>query len=313
LPDPAEKVEELMTRVRMKEYKKRAVTSLSFKFSDGMAMGVSLYTLNRPQTKGTYVKVDSRTNEEVKCVTKYICRDTGQELLPTDIKLYQDFAGTKVIFEKEEVTDMRGLAETGLTLLGFKPRSYLKDYYHIKPCSFLYPDESKVVGSKSLFACLLKRCVVKDVMPICVFSRTSPRHVALLPQEEEIDEHGLQLKPPGFHVVYLPYADDIRKVKIEEHPKAEEQQIDKMKEIIDKLKFTYTPDAFENPSLQKFYRCLEAFALDRDEVEEFKDLTEPDVERIEKKAGDLINEFKVVLRITFFLKLPFNHKWAFLW
>ena len=56
-------------------------------------MSVGLYTLNRAAAKGTYVSVDSRTNEEVKCTTKYICCDTGEELLPTDIKLYQEFGG----------------------------------------------------------------------------------------------------------------------------------------------------------------------------------------------------------------------------
>ena len=267
--------------------------------SKGMKMGLSVYSLNRPQNKGSYVHVDSRTNEEVKCVTKYICRDTGQELLPTDIKLYQQFAGEKVIFEKEEVAQMKSLVETGLTLMGFKPRSSLKLHHHIKPASFLYPDEKKVVGSTALFSSLLRRCAARDVIPICTFARAniSPRFVALLPQQEEIDEHGLQIKPPGFHMVYLPYADDLRKVTVEEHPRANEEQIDKMKEVIDKLKFTYTPDSFENPALQKFYRCLEAFALDRDEVEEFDDLTEPNVERIDRKAGDLITEFKV----SFFL------------
>lgn len=38
-------------------------------------------------------------------------------------------------------------------------------------------------------------------------------------QEEEFDEHNVQISPPGFHVIYLPYADDFRKVKFEEQPK----------------------------------------------------------------------------------------------
>ena len=101
--------------------------------------------------------------------------------------------------------------------------------------------------------------------PICVYKGTAggPRVVALLPQQEEIDEHNIQMKAPGFHIIYLPYSDDIRKLKIESHAKASEEQVDKAKEIIDKLKFTYTPDMFENPAVQKFYRVLEAFALDR--------------------------------------------------
>ena len=30
---------------------------------------------------------------------------------------------------------------TGLLLMGFKPRSSLKNYYHIRPAQFLYPSE----------------------------------------------------------------------------------------------------------------------------------------------------------------------------
>lgn len=294
--DPAEKFDELMTRVRMKEYKKRAITRLPFQLAEGLSFGVSIYSLNRQATKGSYVKVDSRTNEEVKCVTKYICQDTGQELLPTDIKLYQEFGGVRVVYEKEEIDQMKDLLKPGFHLIGFKPRKYLKIYYHVRPASFIYPDESSVTGSSSLFTALLTRCIVKDVMPVCVVvtrRSTPPRFVVLLPQEEETDEHQVQLKPPGFHIIYLPYSDDIRKLKIESHSKASDEQIDKMKEIIDKLKFKYTADMFENPSIQKFYRSLEAFALDRDEVENFNDLTIPNTDLIEKKAGMLMKELKV--------------------
>jgi hypothetical protein len=30
--------------------------------------------------------------------------------------------------------------------------------------------------------------------------------VALIPQEERLDESNIQILPPGFHVVYLPYS-----------------------------------------------------------------------------------------------------------
>lgn len=35
-------------------------------------------------------------------------------------------------------------------------------------------------------------------------------------QEEELDEHKVQITPPGFHVIILPFADDFRKVKLDE-------------------------------------------------------------------------------------------------
>ena len=32
-------------------------------------------------------------------------------------------------------------------------------------------------------------------------------------KEEELDEYGMQSTPSGFHVIYLPYADDIRSIE----------------------------------------------------------------------------------------------------
>ena len=45
-----------------------------------------------------------------------IVKDTGTELMPTDIKYYQLFGGEKVIFEKEEVTDMKKFGKAGTYL-----------------------------------------------------------------------------------------------------------------------------------------------------------------------------------------------------
>ena len=44
--------------------------------------------------------------------------------------------------------------------------------------------------------------------------------------------------------------------------------------------------------LQKHYRYLEAIALEHGEVEEVTDLTLPDQERITRRAGTLLQQFK---------------------
>ena len=41
----------------------------------------------------------------------------------------------------------------------------------------------------------------------------------ILTQDEELDEHKVQITPPGFHIIFLPFADDFRKVKYEVTPK----------------------------------------------------------------------------------------------
>ena len=44
--------------------------------------------------------------------------------------------------------------------------------------------------------------------------------------------------------------------------------------------------------LQKHFRTLEAIALEQPSAEEINDLTMPDVERIERRAGSLLEQFK---------------------
>lgn len=43
----------------------------------------------------------------------------------------------------------------------------------------------------------------------------------------------------GFHVIYLPYADDMRTLDPPQFPTASQRQVDKMKEIVSKLRFKY--------------------------------------------------------------------------
>ncbi len=45
-------------------------------------------------------------------------------------------------------------------------------------------------------------------------------------------------------------------------------------------------------ALQKHYRHLEAIALEHEEAEPVADLTEPNISRISKRAGNLLDEFK---------------------
>jgi hypothetical protein len=64
-------------------------------------------------------------------------------------------------------------------------------------------------GSRKLFAALLDRCIARKVVPICCFTprrNAAPSVVALIPQEERLDDSNLQILPPGFHVTYLPYS-----------------------------------------------------------------------------------------------------------
>nr|KAG5686071.1 hypothetical protein BaRGS_030686 [Batillaria attramentaria] len=285
-----------------------------------------LYNLVRSCPKPPMVKLSKKDNSELKTHSKTYLPDTVEVLMPQDMKKAQTYGGRRICFENDEVAALRRFGESGLELMGFKPRSSLKPYYHIKPAQFIYPDEGGVSGSTTLFTALLRKCLDRDVVAICKYTpgkNNPPRFVALLPQEEELDEHKVQLTPPGFHIIFLPYADDFRKVNYEEKPRGEcldqlksdgvqglcfcsgvnllgrlfliaiatEDQVEAAKEVVKKLRFQFSSEAFENPVLQNHWRNIEALALDRDEPDELIDYTMPVNDKIKKKAGPAIREF----------------------
>ena len=108
-----------------------------------------------------------------------------------------------------------GEAENKLKLVGFRPLSSLRLGHHVKTPQFLYPCESLVKGSAGLFAALLLRCHERQVAAVCRMKQRSvsaPSFVALVAQPEQLDEAAMQVKPPGFHVISLPFLDDFRQL-----------------------------------------------------------------------------------------------------
>lgn len=292
LPDASEKLEELMTRVRAKDNKKRTMGRIGFELGEGLQLGVAIYNLIGEQKKPYPTKLYKRTNEPLKRNRKTFCEDTGELLMQTDIKKYQVYGGRKIVFEQEEVADIKKFGDSGLKLMGFKPRTALKPYLHVRPAQFIFPDETSIQGSTTLFNALLKKCLARDVVAICRFiprRNSPPRFVALLAQDEELDDQSIQISPPGFHVIFLPFADDIRKLQYPEAPRATPDQIDKAKTFIKKLSFPFSSENFENPVLQTHYRTLEALALDKDLPDAVVDHTEPP--QIDKRVGGPIQEF----------------------
>lgn len=118
--------------------------------------------------------------------------------------------------------------------------------------------------------------------------------VALIPQAEEINKKDPndRIASNGFHVYYLPYADDFRTLPNNDTSRLADDKVDQFKNIIRNLKFKYRPEKFENPALQTLWRNIEAAALNKDKPEEFNDLTIPNVEKQNEKVGEFIDEIK---------------------
>ena len=74
-------------------------------------------------------------------------------------------------------------------------------------------DNQTYSGSTRTFTALLKSCLKLDrhALALCRFKRNStPEFACLIPQEETFGKDGGQDLPPGFHVIVLPFRDDIR-------------------------------------------------------------------------------------------------------
>jgi len=198
-------------------------------------------------------------------------------------------------FEKHELAHIKQLTSPpGLRLMGFKPKSALKVYHHVKHPYFIYPDEKNINGSTTAFAALHRAMIAADKIAICrMLARVGyqPRFVALLPQEEVLDNLNFQVIPPGFHLIQLPYADDIRHIAVEQPPDVDVKEIIKAKKLVKSLRIAFDSRDFENPALQKHYANLQALALDRETVEEPVDYTLPDEAGMQKFA-EVITDFK---------------------
>jgi ATP-dependent DNA helicase 2 subunit 1 len=107
--------------------------------------------------------------------------------------------------------------EPGIKLLGFKDRLELDFEDNVRHSLFIYPDEESYAGSRRTFTSLLSSMVKKGKIGlVCALTRrnASPSFCALLPQEE--GESDGWAEPSGFHLIPLPFADDIRAAPIEE-------------------------------------------------------------------------------------------------
>uniref|UniRef100_A0A8D0VDH4 Ku domain-containing protein n=1 Tax=Sus scrofa TaxID=9823 RepID=A0A8D0VDH4_PIG len=272
--EESHKLEDLLRKVRAKETRKRVLHRLKLKLSKDVALTVGIYNLVQKAYKPFPVRLYRETNEPVKTKTRTFNVNTGSLLLPSDTKRSQTYGNRQIVLEKEETEMLKRFDEPGLILIGFKPLGMLKRHHYVRPSLFVYPEESLVNGSSTLFTALLTKCLEKEVMAVCRYTprkNLPPYFVALMPQEEELDDQKVQVTPPGFQLIFLPYADDKRKVPFTEKIMANPEQVDKMKAIVQKLLWSLD---------QQHWRLLGPCQK------------LPKAEAMAKRLGSLVDEFK---------------------
>jgi ATP-dependent DNA helicase 2 subunit 1 len=279
----AEKLDDLITVMHKRKYKKRTLGRIPFALSPGMSISVGYYCMIRETHKPTPVKLHAQDNKRLKTVTTYVCDETGKQLWEHEIGYHYQFGGKKIVFSKEEAKMMKDFDTPGMKLMGFKNRDKLKSYMNIRPSYFIYPDETKVKGSSQVCHSLLQAMTKLNQIAIVRFlarAGSVMRFCALLPSED----------PPGFQMIFLPYADDIRNpesiLSKREVNLAPDNLVKAAASYISNVHINdFNVGSYYNPTIQHFYSRLEALALDAPEPPPIIDALEPDEEGMQRKAA----------------------------
>ncbi|KAJ4837382.1 ATP-dependent DNA helicase II subunit 1 [Turnera subulata] len=292
VPSAGQKLQDMKDQLRKRMFAKRIVRRITMLINNGLSVEVNLYALIRPTVPGAITWLDSVSNRPLKTERSFICADTGA-LLQEPTKRYHPYKNEDVKFSVEELSNIKRVAPGTLRLLGFKPLSCLKDFHNLRPSTFIFPSDKEVIGSTCIFIALFRSMLRLKRFAVAFYGSTShPQLVALVAQDEIISAGG-QVEPPGMHMIYLPYSDDLHSENVGA-PRATDEQIEKAAALVKRIDLkNFSVCQFANPGLQRHYAVLQALALEEDEMPEINDETLPDEEGMARPGiVKAIEEFK---------------------
>ncbi|XP_061993119.1 ATP-dependent DNA helicase 2 subunit KU70 [Rosa rugosa] len=299
MPKAGEKLEDMKDQLRKRMFKKRIVRKITFSIANGLSIQLSSYALIRPTVPGAITWLDSVTNRPLKAERSFVCADTGA-LVQESVKRFQPYKTEDIKFSVEELSEIKRISTGQLRLLGFKPLNCLKDYHNLRPSTFVFPSDQELIGSTRVFIALHKSMLRLKRFAVAFYGSSSRPQLVALVAQDEIMSAGGQVEPPGMHMIYLPYSDDIRHTEellmgsdaAASH--ASDDQISKAAALINRLDLKdFSVFQFSNPALQRHYAVLQALALDEDDIPEIKDETLPDEEGMSRPGVvRTIEEFK---------------------
>ncbi|KAF1834900.1 Ku domain-containing protein Pku70 [Decorospora gaudefroyi] len=296
-------LKQLISSINSKATPRRALFTLPLELGPDLRIGVKGYILIKRQehVKSCYVWVGGEKPQIVNSSTTHMADDTARTVEKTELRKAYKFGGDAITFTPDEITKIRQcFGDPVIRIVGFKPRSSLPIWTNTNKSTFLYPSEADYIGSTRVFSALQQKLTTSHKIGLVWFiarRNAAPILAALLPGTEQTNEVGDQTMPPGFWLVPLPFADDLRQFPAPpEHPLQTTDALrDKMKIIIEQLqlpKAVYDPSKYPNPDLQWFYRILQALALDEDIPDQPPtDKTVPRFRLIDKRCAEYIEDY----------------------
>ena len=270
-------------------------------FNDGtFALPFTVVHLVQKTTKPAPKYVDAEDHQDLRTETVYLDKESGEVVAPKKSYLEIGPEKQKVIVKNAEKQATYAASKNfhanacklGMHCLGFVDTSEVtqRDRLLKGQGKFVRADET-VFGGKEAFSALLKACAERHVSMLCADvynAKSQVKYVALIPQVENDAYLGV---PAGFHVVKVPFRDDLRQpekaiAKSAPQTSATETQIQAAEALVESLELQeYHPTRISNPELQAHYKALEAIALNKRKVEKISDDTAPPIEQLWKEHG----------------------------
>ncbi|KAJ9653778.1 ATP-dependent DNA helicase II subunit 1 [Neophaeococcomyces mojaviensis] len=303
-------LQSLLSTISSRATPKRALFSAAaLELAPNLRIGVKgflLYKHQKPE-RSTYIYLGDEKPQIVKGQTTQYADDFdggSRTIQKVEVKKAYTFGGEQIVFSQDEMKSLRNFGDPVIRIIGFKPVEYLPMWANFKTSTFIYPFEEDYVGSTRVFSALYQKLLKSKLMGLAWFlprRNAVPVLAALIPtlgaesKDEKPNQAGVSATgcPQGFHLIPLPFADDIRQnpPSLHETPlRAPDELVDKMRPIIEQLnlpKGIYDPSRYPNPSLQWHYRILQALALEEDLPLTPEDKTKPKYRQIDKRIGTM--------------------------
>mmetsp|Transcript_12600 Transcript_12600/g.23273 ORF Transcript_12600/g.23273 Transcript_12600/m.23273 type:complete len:630 (+) Transcript_12600:76-1965(+) len=302
----ASRIIELERRIRRRIHRKRVLQRQLMEIVPGVEIGIAVHAtvIEAKIPAPVYLKNDS--NKPLKSDRRQICEQTGAILHPVDdIETYVEVAGDqqRVYVTRQEINELKQFGDgPGLKILGFKSQSKLQPHHRIFHSYFVYPNDQTVTGSSAFCGALIRQMADEKLMAIARYiprRNTPPLLVALLPQLEQEDPSGNdQLKPPGFNMLIMPWAEEIRPLEFQA-PRGDAplstECVTAARAVVNSLTSdVFAPGKVENPVLQRHYASVQALALGEDRPEETPDLLKPNEAELAAKDPLFTHWFETI-------------------
>lgn len=294
-------LQSLLSTIASRSAPRRALfANLPFEVGPGLKISIKGFIIFKRQepARTTYVHTDGEKVQLAVGTSTLMADDTARAVEKAEIRKAYKFGGETVSFSKEEMSQIRNFGDPVLRIVGFKPISMLPVWANTRPSTFIYPSEEEVIGSTRVFSALQQKLLSSDKMGVAWFvprKNATPVLTAILPgKERHDDDNNNQTMPPGLWIHPIPFADDVREPPETSLVTAPDSLVDIMRTVIQQLqlpKGVYDPKRYPNPSLQWFYKILQALALEEDMPEKAEDKTIPRYRQIDKRAGPHVLEW----------------------